>query len=954
MTLPVTLRRWLLSSSCLLATVAHAQTTAPPPTLLDDFNRADNPVVGPGWVETESTANTGAAIVSNQLKLSSGVLGKDFVARDVSTRYSPILRQNANQLTWLFNMQQSRPNPSGFASNNYGLAFVLAASAADFTATSTNGYAVVYGNSGTPDSLKLVRFTGGLNGPANLKTLASVSLPVPSAAPGPASTVRVLYAPDEDNWTLELGSSSTAFTDPLLTTYTRIGIRKDSAFVKTALPYLGCFWNHATTASEYAVFDNIYVTAPCVLGAEPTTGPSAASATNLVSSGVTLTWSAGNGTGQLVVVRPASATATAPTDGLTYGGNAAYGSGQGIGAGYVVYAGTGSTTVNVTNLLPSTAYAYQVYELLGTGCTTNYLQATPASGTFTTPACVLAAVPTTPASAPTATSAGRTAATFTWTAGNGAAHLVLLRPATSTPAAPVSGTAYTANVSYGAGSSLGTANYVVYAGTGTSVTVSNLVPGTTYTATVFEYNGTGCSSAYQTAFSTSVAYGVPVPPVGTLVHFRGNMHAHSSYSDGNQDAAATPLQDFQFAAASLHSDFLGISEHNHSQAGMSLGNYALGLAQANQATTPTFVALYGMEWGVISGGGHVLTYAVDKLLGWEPGNYDVFVAKNDYQGLFREINKRPGAFAMLAHPQSGDYGNLAGSAAYSTRADSAIVGTVLRSGPATSTNVTYSNPSTGSYEATFTALLAKGYHTGITLDHDNHNTTFLRTTPGRLVVLAPALTRADLLDAMRQRHFYASDDWNAEVTYTVNGQPMGSIFTGQQTPSIQVSYTDADGEALASLTLMRGVPGSGVLATAVATAATGTTSLSYVDPLANQSTAYYYVVLVQADGDRIVTSPIWYTRQIILASTAATDPLALTLFPNPTASTATLSYYLPTTASISADVTDALGRHVATVSAGERQAAGPHTLAVPALPSGLYLVRLLHDGIAEYRKLVVE
>ena len=953
MTLNVTLRRWLLSSSCLLATVAHAQTTAPPPTLLDDFNRADNTVVGTGWGETETTANTGAAIVSNQLKLSSGVQGKDFVSRDVSARYSPILRQNANQLTWLFNMQQSRPNPSGFASNNYGVAFVLAASAADFTAGTTNGYAVVYGNSGTPDSLKLVRFTGGLNGPANLKTLASLSLPVPSAAPGPASTVRVLYAPDEDNWTLEVSANTATLTDPLTTTYTRIGIRKDSAFVKTALPYLGCFWNHATTASEYAVFDNIYVTAPCVLGAEPTTGPSAPTATNLSSSSATLNWAAGNGTGRLVVVRPASATATAPTDGLTYGGNAAYGSGQSVGAGYVVYSGTG-TTVSVTNLQPSTAYAYQVYELLGTGCTTNYLQASAASGIFTTPACVLATAPTQAATQATVTVAGRTSLTFSWVNGNGANRLVVVSLSATPMNTPTSGAGYVANVIYGGGSKVGT-GYAVYGGTSNSVTVTGLTPGATYTANVYEFNGAGCATAYLTASPAGATQLLPLPPVGSLLYFRGNIHAHSSYSDGNQDGtAATPLQDFQFAAASLHSDFLGISEHNHSQAGMSLPNYGLGLAQALQATNANFVALYGMEWGVISGGGHVVVYGVDQLLGWEPGNYDIFVAKNDYQSLFKEINKRPGAFATLAHPQSGDYGNLAGSAAFSARADSAIVGTVLRSGPATSTNVTYSNPSTGSYEATFTALLAKGYHTGITLDHDNHNTTFLRTTPGRLVVLAPALTRTDLLEALRQRHFFASDDWNADVTFTLNGQVMGSIFTDGSSSTVQVSVSDADGEALTSLTLMRGVPGSGAVATAVATAPAGATSLSFVDPQANQTTYYYYAILVQADGDRIVTSPIWHTRQIILASAQATDPLALTLFPNPTTATATLSYYLPAAATISAIVTDALGRHVATITGGERQAAGPHTLPVPTLPAGIYLIQLLHDGIAEYRKLIVE
>ncbi len=948
----ITLRRWLCSGLALLATTVHAQAQSAP-TLLDDFNRTDNQTVGNGWAETETTASTGAAILNNQLKLSSGVQGKDFVSRDISSRYSPTLRQNANQLTWLFNMQQSRPNPSGFASNNYGVAFIVAASAADFTATSTNGYAVVYGNSGTPDSLKLVRFTGGLNGPANLKTLASVSLPVPSSAPGPASTVRVLYAPDEDNWTLELGNNNTVLTDPLLTTYTRIGVRKDSAFTKTALPFLGCFWNHATTASEYAVFDNIYVTAPCTLGAEPTQGPGTSAATNLTSTSATLNWTAGNGVARLVVVRPITATAASPTDGLVYNGAASFGSGTSLGsANYVVYVGT-NATVNVTNLQPSTAYAYQVFELLGTGCATNYLQATPASGTFTTAPCVLATAPTVNASAATATAAGRTSATFSWTAGNAANYLVVVRPSTAALTAPVNATGYTANASFGAGQALG-AGYVVYTGSATSVTVGNLLAGTSYTATVYPYNGTGCSAAYLTSAPTSASYTVPVPAAGTLLPWRGNLHAHSAYSDGNQDAAATPLQDFQFAAASLHSDFLGISDHNHSQAGMSLPNYALGLQQATQATTSTFVALYGMEWGVISGGGHVVVYGVNQLLGWEAGNYDVFVAKNDYQSLFREINRRPGAFGTLAHPQSGDYGNLAGSLPFSARADSAIVGTVLRSGPATSTNTTYSNPSTGSYEATFTTLLAKGYHVGISLDHDNHNTTFLRTTQGRLVVLAPALTATDLLEAMRQRHFYASDDWNAEATLTLNGQPMGTIFSGSTSATVQVNYSDVDAEGLTSLTLMRGTPGSGVAPVAVATAATGATALSYTDPQAASTTAYYYAVLVQADGDRIVTSPIWYTRSTVTATATATDPLALTVYPNPTTSTATMSYYLPNSANVSADVFDTVGRHTATIAGGGQQVAGPHTLTIPALKTGLYTVRLQHNGISEYRKLVVE
>jgi hypothetical protein len=227
----LTLRRWLVSGLSLLApTTVLAQTQAP--TLLDDFNRPDSPTVGAGWQETETTSGTGAAIISNQLKLSSGVLGKDYVSRDVSGRYSPVLRQNADQLTWLFNMQQSRHNPSGFAPNNYGVAFVLAGSAADFT--TGNGYAVVYGNLGQPDSLRLVRDTNGLAGPANLRTLVAMSVPITAGAlTGPAHTVRVLYAPDEDNWTLEVSANTATFDDPTTATFVRIGVRKDSALATT-------------------------------------------------------------------------------------------------------------------------------------------------------------------------------------------------------------------------------------------------------------------------------------------------------------------------------------------------------------------------------------------------------------------------------------------------------------------------------------------------------------------------------------------------------------------------------------------------------------------------------------------------------------------------------------------------------------------------------------------------
>jgi hypothetical protein len=440
--------------------------------------------------------------------------------------------------------------------------------------------------------------------------------------------------------------------------------------------------------------------------------------------------------------------------------------------------------------------------------------------------------------------------------------------------------------------------------------------------------------------------------------YYGNLHAHSGYSDGNQDStasgASTPLEDYSFADASLHVDFLGMSEHNHAQAGMQLRTYAQGFQQAAQATNPQFVALFGMEWGVISGGGHMLVYGVNQLLGWETGNYDVYVARSDYQALMRQINRRPGAFALFAHPQSGDYGDLASGAAFSPTADSALVGTPLRSGPATSTNITYSNSVTTSYETTYQRMLARGYHVGISFDHDNHNTTFGRTTPGRLVVLAPSLTTANIMTALRARRFFASDDWNAQVTLTCNGQPMGSIMQGAAAASLNVTAADGDGETVRSITLMRGVPRSGVNATSVATSAAGVASLSYTDPAATGA-AYYYAVIIQNDGNRIVTSPIWYTRGVV-SGTVAPETLAFDVFPNPAqGGDVTVSYYLPSAAAVSVDVVDMLGRSVTTLATGEQQNGGSHAYTIPThdLAAGVYTVRVTQNGSVAHRKLVV-
>jgi hypothetical protein len=846
--------------------------------LLDDFNRTAGNTVGNGWTEVESSGASSCAIVNNQLKLSNGTTaGRDYIVRSLASQYSPVLNTNSGQLTWSFNVRQSRTNPSGFDGNNYGVAFVLAASSADLLAATTTGYAVVVGNSSTPDPFRVVRFAGGLGKNSNLTNVFATTTDYGTAY----LTLRVSYFPDDDSWTLESSTNTTSFEDPsLASTFQTIGTGVDGTYTGNSLPYLGCLWNHATTGTEAALFDNIYVTAPCLPGTEPTVGPSAGAIDQLTNATARLSFAAGDGTTRLIVLRAGSAPTTTPTDGTAYAANPSFGAGSSPATSeYVVYNSTG-TSVSLTNLQANTTYYYTAYEANGTGCAANYLQAAPITGSFTTPPCLVEPKPTVAASSATATppTFGSGTLTFGWQNGDGAGRLVVVRPSQPVASAPADATNYPASSRYGTGTALSSDEYVVYVGAGSSVTVSGLTVGQTYYAAVYEFNGSSCSTAYLTSGPATASAIVPAPVVsGTYRFFRGNMHGHSAYSDGNKDAstsgASTPGDDFALGRLAQQFDFMGISEHNHSQAGMSLPNYAKGLAQADAANQDgSFITFYGMEYGTISGGGHLIIYNYDKLIGWEPGNYDVFSPKGDYTTLFSIIAKQPGAFAYMAHPKTTDYNNLLTSPLNSTTAQ-VLIGGAMRSGPAFSTSTTYNDASTSTFETQFKAALKQGYHIGPTMDHDSHYSVFGRSTHARLVLLAPTLSRAALLDAFQQRRFYAADDDNTEVTFSVGTQPMGSVLAQAGAPTFTVTVNDPDAnDAVASIALFAGIPGGSTTATQL-TSSTGSPTFSYTDNIPDQATYYYYAVITQADGDKFWTSPIRYTR-----NDATPLPVQLTSF----------------------------------------------------------------------------
>lgn len=83
-----------------------------------------------------------------------------------------------------------------------------------------------------------------------------------------------------------------------------------------------------------------------------------------------------------------------------------------------------------------------------------------------------------------------------WTNGNGAARIVIASEGAAVTSSPADNSFYLSSSTFSAGHLFSATEFVVYNGTGNSVTVTNLKKNTTYYFSVFEYNGGGTVFSY--------------------------------------------------------------------------------------------------------------------------------------------------------------------------------------------------------------------------------------------------------------------------------------------------------------------------------------------------------------------------------------------------------------------------------------------------------------------------
>ena len=294
------------------------------------------------------------------------------------------------------------------------------------------------------------------------------------------------------------------------------------------------------------------------------------------------------------------------------------------------------------------------------------------------------------------------------------------------------------------------------------------------------------------------------PPVPNMSLYRGLLHAHTSYSNGQ----GTPDEAYKMAReAGLQ--FFAITEHYNPAIPESAGTHltaARYLALQDSAESHTqpghFIALFGQELSAIPGGNHINVFDTSDLVAppdnsftslysqWLPAHPDIKLIQMNHPRSDSLIPKDPSSASFDnqygIRELDADYPRLLALSKDAFHLLEIIDGLAK---PGIS-----SDPHPGTNEATYFFYLNQGFHLGVSVGQDNHKKDWGVATRGRTGVWSETLDKQSLYEALAARRTFASEDDTLSIWFDANSTPMGGIaeLPSDSQLTLSVSVSDED------------------------------------------------------------------------------------------------------------------------------------------------------------------
>ncbi len=305
----------------------------------------------------------------------------------------------------------------------------------------------------------------------------------------------------------------------------------------------------------------------------------------------------------------------------------------------------------------------------------------------------------------------------------------------------------------------------------------------------------------------------PEPLVPTPNYYWGDLHAHTSYSDGK----LKPADAFTMARDEAALDFFALTDHLER---LSDEEWADTMSQVDRFHEDgKFVVLPGCEWS--KGWGHC--NVIDTRTHTFPAAFPDF---------FPEARKQ-GAVVFLNHP-AWKYGSRNAydhdNQRYVPEADDVVIGEEVRS-PAE--------------RDAFILALRNGWHLAAIGSSDTHSDNWGKTGEWT-ICLADRLTREAIVEALRNARTFSTADRNCRPTFAQReASPTGRLV-------LDLSFADPDGgDRMAEITLYED-------ANARYTYYLNTNALPLQAAFGpSEAARFYFAEYRQQDGNLIYSSPVW-------------------------------------------------------------------------------------------------
>lgn len=288
------------------------------------------------------------------------------------------------------------------------------------------------------------------------------------------------------------------------------------------------------------------------------------------------------------------------------------------------------------------------------------------------------------------------------------------------------------------------------------------------------------------------ALALPTSALAQLDDIRfGNLHSHTSYSDG----LGTPAEAYTAACLEPGIDFFAITEHNHkdgdgkgprkddiiifNQPQLYRGDPASLVQTANALDHPgDCVTIFGQEFSTISKGNHVNVFDVADVIPIANGEFDDLLA---WMATHADFGGQP-PLLQFNHPRTGkraaaDYGrdDFGGDES----------GWVQAMAPHVSLIEVFNAPALrdGQHQRTeersglYLRHLNLGFHLAPSVGQDNHFRNWGVSTDARVAAITADFSRRGIIQALRARHAYASEDYNLRVVFRIGDALQGDIVS---------------------------------------------------------------------------------------------------------------------------------------------------------------------------------